>query len=51
MDIGGGWRLARQLELRGQIRNALDDRYYASPDPRFVLAAGRSASLNAVVEF
>jgi outer membrane receptor protein involved in Fe transport len=51
MDIGGGWRLARQLELRGQIRNALDDRYYASPDPRFVLAAGRSASLTAVVEF
>ena len=40
LDLGGGWRLARQLELRGYVRNLLDETYYASPDPRFVLGAG-----------
>jgi hemoglobin/transferrin/lactoferrin receptor protein len=51
LDAGGGWRFARQLELRGQLRNLLNETYYASPDPRFVLAAGRSASITFVVEF
>jgi hemoglobin/transferrin/lactoferrin receptor protein len=51
LDIGGGWRIQPQLELRGLLRNALDDEYYASPDPRFVLAPGRSVSLTAVVQF
>ena len=51
VDLGGGWRILPQLELRGLIRNLLDDTYYASPDPRFVLAAGRSFSLTTVVQF
>jgi hemoglobin/transferrin/lactoferrin receptor protein len=51
LDAGGGWRLARQVEVRGQLRNLLNETYYASPDPRFVLAAGRSASITFVVEF
>lgn len=51
LDLSGGWRLSPQLELRGIIRNMLNDEYYASPDPRFVLAPGRSASLTAVVQF
>ena len=51
LDIGGGWRLLPQLELRGLLRNLLDDEYYASPDARWVLAPGRSASLTAVVQF
>ena len=51
IDLGAGWRIRRQLELRGLLRNLLDDTYYASPDPRWVLAPGRSASLTAVVEF
>jgi hemoglobin/transferrin/lactoferrin receptor protein len=51
VDLGGGWRIARQLELRGYARNLLDKTYYASPDPRFVLAPGRSASLTAVLQF
>jgi outer membrane receptor protein involved in Fe transport len=50
-DAGAGWRVVRQLELRGQIRNMLNDTYYASPDPRFVLAPGRSASLTASLTF
>ena len=51
LDIGAGWRIVPQLELRGQLRNLLDDEYYASPDPRWVFAPGRSASLTAVVQF
>lgn len=51
LDVGGGWRLARQLELRAQVRNLLDDEYYASPDARWVYAPGRSATLTAVVQF
>jgi hemoglobin/transferrin/lactoferrin receptor protein len=51
LDLGGGWRFVPKLELRGLLRNLLDDEYYASPDPRFVLAPGRSFSLTAVVQF
>ena len=51
VDAGAGWRLRPQLELRGLLRNLLDDDYYASPDARWVLAPGRSASLTAVVQF
>jgi outer membrane receptor protein involved in Fe transport len=49
VDVGAGWRLLRRLELRGQLRNLLDDDYYASPDARWVLAPGRSVSLTAVL--
>lgn len=51
IDIGAGWRVWPQLELRGVLRNLLDDDYYASPDPRWVLAPGRAISLTAVVQF
>jgi hemoglobin/transferrin/lactoferrin receptor protein len=51
LDAGGGWRLLPQLELRGLLRNLLDDEYYASPDARWVFAPGRSVSLTAVVQF
>ena len=51
LDAGAGWRLRPQLELRGSFRNLLNDSYFASPDARWVLAPGRSASLTAVVEF
>jgi hemoglobin/transferrin/lactoferrin receptor protein len=51
VDVGGGWRLARQLELRLNVRNLLDEAYYASPDARWVWAPGRSAGLTAVFDF
>ncbi len=51
VDVGAGWKLVRQLELRFNIRNLFDDAYYASPDARWVWAPGRSAALTAVVEF
>ena len=51
IDLAGGWHFTRNLELRGLVRNLLDDSYYASPDPRWVWAAGRSASLTLGVQF
>jgi hemoglobin/transferrin/lactoferrin receptor protein len=51
VDAGAGWRLLPQLELRGMLRNLLNESYYASPDPRWVPAPGRSANLTAVVQF
>jgi hemoglobin/transferrin/lactoferrin receptor protein len=49
VDLSGGWRFKAAVELRAQVRNALDEEYWASPDPRWVPAPGRSASLTAVV--
>lgn len=51
LDIGAGWQVIPQLEIRGIIRNLLNESYYASPDPRWVLAPGRSANITAVVQF
>ena len=51
IDVSGGWRFAPSLELRGIVRNLLDEAYYASPDPRWVYAPGRSASLTLGVQF
>jgi hemoglobin/transferrin/lactoferrin receptor protein len=51
VDVGAGWRVTKQLEVRGLARNLLNDAYYASPDPRWVLAPGRSVSVTVNVEF
>ena len=51
VDLTGGWRFTRNLELRGMVRNLLDDDYYASPDPRWVYAPGRSGSLTLGFQF
>ena len=51
VDLSAGWRVAPGLELRGNLRNLLDDAYYASPDPRWVYAPGRSGSLTLAFEF
>ncbi len=40
LDVGATLILHRHVEIRGAFRNLLDERYYASPDPRFVLAPG-----------
>ncbi len=50
-DLGGGWRVTRNLEVRALLRNLLDDAYYASPDPRWVWAPGRSGNLTIVASF
>ncbi len=51
LDAGASWRLTPRLELRAIGRNLLNESYYASPDPRWVPAPGRHASLTAVVQF
>lgn len=51
VDLGGGYTLTRNLELRANVRNLLDDSYYASPDARWVYAPGRSASLTLAVQY
>jgi hemoglobin/transferrin/lactoferrin receptor protein len=49
-DVGAGWRFSRNLELRGIVRNLFDEAYYASPDPRWVYAPGRSVSVTLAVD-
>jgi hemoglobin/transferrin/lactoferrin receptor protein len=51
VDIGGGWNLGPRLGLRALARNVFDEKYYASPDPRWVYAAGRSLTLTASLQF
>ena len=51
VDVSGGVPIGSQLDLRALVRNLFDAAYYASPDSRFVLAPGISASLTAVVRF
>jgi outer membrane receptor protein involved in Fe transport len=51
VDVSGGVPLTPNLDLRGLVRNLLDETYYASPDSRFVFAPGIAASLTAVVRF
>jgi outer membrane receptor protein involved in Fe transport len=51
VDLSAGYTLTRHLELRTSMRNLLDDSYYASPDPRWVYAPGRSASVTLAVRY
>jgi outer membrane receptor protein involved in Fe transport len=51
LDAGASWWLTSNLELRANGRNLLNRTYYASPDPRFVFAPGRSASVTAAISF
>ena len=51
IDVSAGWRVGPAVELRGIVRNLLDAAYYASPDPRWVYAAGRSGSVTLAFEF
>jgi hemoglobin/transferrin/lactoferrin receptor protein len=51
VDLSGGWRFNRMIELRAIVRNLFDDAYYASPDPRWVYAPGRSASVTLAFDF
>jgi len=46
LDLGAGWRLDERLELRLLVRNALDRRYFASPDESADRAAGRAFTLS-----
>jgi iron complex outermembrane receptor protein len=51
MDLSGGWRLSKNVELRGLVRNLFDSAYPVSPDARAVLAPGINAVVTVVAEF
>jgi outer membrane receptor protein involved in Fe transport len=51
LDLAGGWRVARQVELRALVRNLLDRAYRVSPDARATFAPGRSLALTAALTF
>jgi outer membrane receptor protein involved in Fe transport len=51
IDLAGGFRFVKYLELRANARNLFNDAYYASPDPRWVWAPGRSASVTLAFQF
>lgn len=51
MDVAGGVRIARQLELRAQVRNLFNESYFATQTSRAVLAPGRAGTLTAVITF
>jgi iron complex outermembrane recepter protein len=51
VDIGGSWRLSGEVELRGLVRNLLNQSYYSSPDRRWVPAPGINGAVTVVVTF
>lgn len=51
VDIGGSYRFTQWVELQAYVRNLFDQEYSASPDPRFVLAPGISASVTTFLRF
>ncbi|HSK08649.1 MAG TPA: TonB-dependent receptor [Vicinamibacterales bacterium] len=51
LDASAGYKVTDNLELRFVGRNLLDQRYYASPDPRWVWAPGASGRINVVVTY
>lgn len=51
VDVSSGYTLTRSVELRATVRNLLDRAYYASPDPRWVHAPGRSASVTLAFQY
>ncbi len=51
VDVTGGYRVSDQVELRALVRNVLDQPYFASPDPRTVLAPGTSLLVTTLVRF
>ena len=51
LDLGASWQAIRGLEVRGLVRNLLNEQYYASPDPRWVYAAGINGAVTVAVKF
>jgi outer membrane receptor protein involved in Fe transport len=51
LDVGASWVPTKRFELRGSVKNLLNEEYHASPDPRFVPAPGINGSVTALVRF
>ena len=50
-DAGVSWRVTPHLEVRGGIRNLLNEAYQSSAGPRWVWAPGRNGSVTVVLGF
>jgi hemoglobin/transferrin/lactoferrin receptor protein len=50
-DLGGGWRITDQFEVRGVARNIFDKEFLLSADTRTVLAPGASLLATVVARF
>jgi len=51
LDVGTTWHWSSNVEVRGLVRNALDQRAYANAGPRWVFAPGRNGSLTLLLRF
>ena len=51
LDLGATWTMSERFELRGSVRNVLNEEYYASPDPRFVPAPGINGFVTLAVRY
>ncbi len=51
VDVGASWFASSRIEVRGAVRNLLNQAYYASPDPRFVAAPGVNGFLTLHLKF
>jgi outer membrane receptor protein involved in Fe transport len=51
LDLGATLSITPKVEIRGALRNLLNEEYYASPDPRFVLAPGLNGFVSIGVRF
>ena len=51
IDLGATWDIKRHFAINGAFRNVLNEEYFASPDPRFVLAPGRNGFVALRVKF
>ena len=50
-DAGVSWHVTPHLEVRGAMRNLLNEAYQSSAGPRWVWAPGRNGSVTVVVGF
>jgi len=51
LDAGAAWHWSARVDVRGILRNLLDQSAYSSAGPRWVYAPGRSASVTLAVGF
>jgi outer membrane receptor protein involved in Fe transport len=51
VDAGVSWRWTPRVDVRGVLRNLLDQRAYSNAGPRWVYAPGRSGSVTFAVVF
>jgi outer membrane receptor protein involved in Fe transport len=51
LDAGTAWHWSSHVDVRGIMRNVLDQPAYSSAGPRWVYAPGRNGSITLVVQF